>query len=75
MARVLNDKILEAVILGFVFGGILGLIAFVLIFVNTGVATVLAIFASMFIVSSTILFGTSLILKSIGKTIEQDGKK
>lgn len=65
MTRDMNDKLMEAIIIGYVLGGILGLTAFVLTFVDSGVATVLAIFACMFIVSSTILIGTHLIIKTI----------
>ena len=74
MPRDMKEKIMEAAIIGCLLGGILGLTAFVLTFVNTGTATVLAIFACMFIVSSTILIGVNSIIKTIEESSGKETK-
>jgi chromate transport protein ChrA len=74
MTRDMNDKLMEAIIIGYVLGGILGLTAFVLTFVDANVAMVLAIFACIFILSGTILVGTNLIIKTI-TDLSGTGKK
>jgi len=74
MPRDMKEKIMEATIIGFILGGILGLTAFVLTFVNTGSATVLAIFTCMFIISSTILFGINSIIRAIEESSGKEKK-
>ena len=67
MPRDIKEKIMEFATIGLVIGLILGIISFVMVFVDDGVATVLAIFTATFIVSGCIFVATDLILKSIEK--------
>lgn len=74
MPRDVKERIMEAATIGCILGFIIGLAAFILAFVNSSVANVLAIFAGMFIISGCVLIGTNLIIKAIEETSEK-GKK
>jgi len=74
MPRDLKEKLMDFVILGCIAGLVLGIISFVLIFVNTGVATVLAIFSATLLIASCIFIGTNLIIKSIEENSDPEKK-
>jgi hypothetical protein len=74
MPRDMKEKLMDFVILGCIAGLVLGIISFVLIFVNTGVATVLAIFSATLLIVSCIFIGTNLIIKSIEENSDPEKK-
>ena len=74
MPRDVKERIIEIAIICGVLGFGTGIAAIAVAFVTSGVAIVIAIFASTFIISSCILFGIDLIIKTI-KEFSGKGKK
>jgi len=75
MAQDTEQKLFEISIIGIVISVILGIISFVLIFVNPSIATVFAIFTAGILISSCIFIATHYVIQTISPKPAEDKKK